>query len=428
MEQQVEIFEPEYVRRFQCIADRCEDHCCHSWEVTLDKKSYKTVRKNRNPQLSAMVARNLELLRENDQRHARIKIAANADCPFLNSRKLCEIQGQCGHAALPRTCRSYPRSNSFFAGRVEMSLSLSCPEAARQILLNPDAFIFEQYPTRLAAIAADIHNNFDQQRAAGWLAAARDFCFGTILNPEYSVEQKLFVIGLYVRRAEPQLADAAALRNLGAAFAEPATAAQLLDAYDALDPAPGLLWEVFSTVANGIVGQQQLRTLIAGGMSVSDQRFLTLHQAVASALASGFSGAQAERAGYSIRRLQSAYAQFYTPFFRAHDHILRNYLLYQIYHYMFPLHATMTPSDCYRLIVVDFFMLRAYLCGLGLVHGELSEATVVELVQSYARKRQHARNFEQQIEALLGSAGADGPEAIFGLIKLAASAPASPAV
>lgn len=35
------IITPEYIKNFSCIADKCEDHCCHSWDISIDKSTYK---------------------------------------------------------------------------------------------------------------------------------------------------------------------------------------------------------------------------------------------------------------------------------------------------------------------------------------------------------------------------------------------------
>ena len=34
------IITPEYIKNFSCIVDKCEDHCCHSWDISIDKSTY----------------------------------------------------------------------------------------------------------------------------------------------------------------------------------------------------------------------------------------------------------------------------------------------------------------------------------------------------------------------------------------------------
>ena len=55
-------------------------------------------------------------------------------CAFLNDGNLCDLYKALGPDALCDTCRLYPRHTEEFEGLRELSLSLSCPEAAKIIL------------------------------------------------------------------------------------------------------------------------------------------------------------------------------------------------------------------------------------------------------------------------------------------------------
>ncbi|WP_418548582.1 flagellin lysine-N-methylase, partial [Hungatella sp.] len=55
-------------------------------------------------------------------------------CAFLDENNLCDIYSEAGPSMLCRTCRAYPRHIEEFEGVREISLSLSCPEAAKLIL------------------------------------------------------------------------------------------------------------------------------------------------------------------------------------------------------------------------------------------------------------------------------------------------------
>ncbi|WP_363315235.1 flagellin lysine-N-methylase [uncultured Clostridium sp.] len=54
-------------------------------------------------------------------------------CAFLNEEDLCDLYKALGPDALCDTCRLYPRHTEEYEGLRELSLSLSCPEAARII-------------------------------------------------------------------------------------------------------------------------------------------------------------------------------------------------------------------------------------------------------------------------------------------------------
>ena len=67
-------------------------------------------------------------------------------CTFLNEENLCDLYKALGPDALCETCRMYPRHVEEYEGLRELSLSLSCPEAAKIILSckGPVRFLEEE--------------------------------------------------------------------------------------------------------------------------------------------------------------------------------------------------------------------------------------------------------------------------------------------
>ena len=70
----------------------------------------------------------------------------NHRCAFLNEENLCDLYKALGPDALCDTCKSYPRHTEEYEGLRELSLSLSCPEAAKIILSckEPVRFLEEE--------------------------------------------------------------------------------------------------------------------------------------------------------------------------------------------------------------------------------------------------------------------------------------------
>ena len=70
----------------------------------------------------------------------------NRRCAFLNEESLCDLYKALGPDALCDTCKSYPRHTEEYEGLRELSLSLSCPEAAKIILSckEPVRFLEEE--------------------------------------------------------------------------------------------------------------------------------------------------------------------------------------------------------------------------------------------------------------------------------------------
>lgn len=117
---------PHYYKRFHCIADRCQDTCCAGWEIMIDPASMKKYRAVDGPlgnRLHNSIHWNQHSFRQYEGR-----------CAFLNEENLCDLYAEGGQGLLCRTCRSYPRHVEEFDGSREISLCLSCIEAAGIIL------------------------------------------------------------------------------------------------------------------------------------------------------------------------------------------------------------------------------------------------------------------------------------------------------
>jgi len=131
---------PTYAAAFQCIGASCEDHCCGEWDIPVDKTTYGKYLQFPKDRLGAEVAQyvSISLPNGNDGTYAQINRGPSGCCPFLSAERLCGIQREYGSGLLAAACSIYPRSLSWVGDNLEGALNVSCPEAARNILLNPD--------------------------------------------------------------------------------------------------------------------------------------------------------------------------------------------------------------------------------------------------------------------------------------------------
>lgn len=128
---------PSYYKAFSCIADDCPDTCCAGWQIMIDDRSLKKYRRFQGTFRNRL---------HNDidwEEHAFRQYGHR--CAFLNEENLCDMYIEAGSGMLCDTCRRYPRHIEEFEGMREISLSLSCPEAARIILSQTDPVAFRTF-------------------------------------------------------------------------------------------------------------------------------------------------------------------------------------------------------------------------------------------------------------------------------------------
>jgi lysine-N-methylase len=133
---------PNYMQKFQCIGGACEDSCCAGWRVVFDKRTAQSYLDAKEPEIHEIANRAIKKVKtdRSSQNHSFIQMDSQSGaCPFLQTDKLCMIQGRMGENALSKVCSTYPRHAGGVAGqRIEVA-TLSCPEAARLCMLDPDA-------------------------------------------------------------------------------------------------------------------------------------------------------------------------------------------------------------------------------------------------------------------------------------------------
>ena len=136
---------PNYFDQFKCEGKICGSRCCKGWKVAVDDAIYSKYCNIKDIELRQDILTNVE----NANDHSRyIKFSADR-CAFLDDDYLCRIQKHCGEDYLTAICHSYPRVSYNLGGILEQSLTLTCPLAARLILLPKTPMEFEEVETEL---------------------------------------------------------------------------------------------------------------------------------------------------------------------------------------------------------------------------------------------------------------------------------------
>ena len=117
---------PDYYRQFTCIGGKCPDTCCAGWEIVIDDKTLEKYKKYPGG-FGNRLRNSINFKRKSFKQYDR-------RCAFLNEENLCDIYTEAGEKLFCKTCRQYPRHEEEYENVRELSLSLSCPEAARMIL------------------------------------------------------------------------------------------------------------------------------------------------------------------------------------------------------------------------------------------------------------------------------------------------------
>lgn len=122
----MEIIYPDYYRQFACVGGSCPDTCCAGWEIVIDDQTLEKYRSYPGG-FGNRLRNSINFKRKSFKQY-------NRRCAFLNEENLCDIYTEAGERMFCKTCRQYPRHAEEYENVRELSLSLSCPEAAKIIL------------------------------------------------------------------------------------------------------------------------------------------------------------------------------------------------------------------------------------------------------------------------------------------------------
>ncbi len=144
---------PDYYEKFSCVAGECPDTCCAGWQIIIDEDSLEYYGEVQG-------AFGKRLRNSIDWQEGSF-YQCNRRCAFLNEEDLCDIYTELGEDALCATCTNYPRHVEEYEGLRELSLSLSCPVAAKMILTQEQFPAFCEYEDEAAEELAEEFEDFD---------------------------------------------------------------------------------------------------------------------------------------------------------------------------------------------------------------------------------------------------------------------------
>lgn len=128
---------PDYASAFRCLAGSCPDTCCKDWQIILDEQTlarYRALPGEFGDEVRAALC-------VNEEGETMFRLAGS-QCPLLREDGLCRVQLALGEEGLCNTCRAHPRFYEEYGNTRELTLSLSCPAAARLLLEHPEPIDF----------------------------------------------------------------------------------------------------------------------------------------------------------------------------------------------------------------------------------------------------------------------------------------------
>lgn len=368
-----EILIPSYYNQFKCIGSDCEDTCCAGWKVSVDKQSFNNYRKITSGPLAKELKQNIsrEQKTPSDLNYAKIKMDENGACTLLREDGLCKIQSALAESYLCYTCATYPRHVNTIDERLEKSLVVSCPEAARLILLTPNGIDFIVEEQEVTSITRNIKSD------EFW--SIRMFAIELLQTRGPSIEERLIVLGLFSEKLE------STNKNIWQQELP-----KLIERYRQFISSTEQL-ALLTDLPDNISFQLDLvRKLLQGRIAngLSSQRFLDCTNDLVSGLQMG----DGQNVELTVNLYKDSYETYYKPFMHERAYILENYLVNFLFKNTFP-QSTAKLFNQYVNMVIHFILIKLHLIGMANTHKGLTEDLIIKCIQSFSKTFEHNSHF-----------------------------------
>ncbi|MFJ7745098.1 flagellin lysine-N-methylase [Peribacillus sp. NPDC097295] len=382
---------PLYVKEFSCIGSSCEDTCCSGWKVPIDNTAYKKYNNVKDKELKTKIKENITRNRNNPTKDYMASfIMGSKGCSLQDEKGLCEIHSKLGESFLCNTCAVYPRVNNLVNGVTEQTLTVSCPEAARLVLLNKNGIEFEQTKLEMKRDVYVYVARTNKEEIKDWTDLFDEYRYVTILilqHRQYSLEERLLLLGLMYNEIDENV-KSGNLNNI------PTVLGEYLEALDKKD-----LKEALKTVNHRKDIQLRIcRELLLVRMSsgiYADRYIECLRE-----MSEGLNISKTTTDDEVLESYESAYELYYKPFMVENEYLLENYLVNYVFKNCMPIEEK-NPFDSYSKMVLHYALLKIHLIGMSNFHKGLSSELVVKLVQSLSKTYEHSTFFLDEIKKSL---------------------------
>ncbi|WP_342600376.1 flagellin lysine-N-methylase [Psychrobacillus sp. FSL H8-0483] len=383
---------PSYMKNFQCIGSDCEDTCCAGWKVIVDKETFQKYRETKHPLMKELLKKSVSRNRPNTSKDSYAKIQMNEDgaCSLLDDEGLCKVQALLGPEMLSNTCAIYPRMLNRVDETVEKSLTLSCPEATRLALLNPNGidFLEEEEPANTPGF---MNRDFQTSPKHSYFWNLRIFTIQLLQDRRRSIETRLIVLGLFFQRIDA-LSQKEMSEHLSYIMTEYLERLGDDEFLESISQLPSNL----SFQVN--MGKSLIEYRITDGLT--SKRYLDCLQD----MISGLSLEEETAMEKVIEKYTNSNEIYYFPYMKEHEYILENYLVNYVFKSLFP-NDQPRLFDSYVMLIVNMALIKLHLIGMANTHKGLTTDIVLKLVQSYSKTIDHNASYLVNVRDILKESG-----------------------
>ena len=382
MGKSIKIIKPKYIKEFKCVGGTCKDSCCIGWDVDIDKVTFRQYYKVQDKEMKKMFQKNVhnnENCYSEDVDYGKVKLKKGKRCPFLDEKNYCIIYSQIGEEYLSNVCTCFPRITNKIDEFYEMSLDVSCPEAARLILLKEEAIEFEQLEETLGKhiISGEINVKSKQANKSSikYFKEIRDLSIKIMQNRKYDLSERLYILGDFLEKLEEGLDYN--FNNVNKFIKE-------------YDMKLGLKYYEKNKL-NYVIQVSFLKNIL-DSLNVFEEVDSDSFKEYTKEVIQGFNFKDIQDITKNSEAYIKAFEE-YNKIIKKNDYIFENYIVNFMYNNLFPFSETKRVFDGYIMLLVRYSFIRFYLVGRYLHNKRESKEEIVRFIQVFSKTTEHHKTF-----------------------------------
>lgn len=369
----MKMLEADYIKKFKCIGAECEDHCCKEWNIFIDKKSYKRYKKIKSNNSGLNFDKNIKRNKHsiNDEDYGKI-LLKNSICGFFNKNKLCDIYCNLGEEFMCNTCTIYPRYYNLVDEHYENSLSISCPEAARVVLLNKQKMEFDLVELNKTILYPMRTINTKKNKLNSYFWEIRMLIIELLQNRDLNIEERLVILGLFINK----LSDCIKFKRYEKIIDEIEFFKRNIKEnmyLEFLKSIPSNI-KIQLEILHEIIRSEVIETVRENYKMLIDKIYIALKLN--------------ESENNEIYR--QAYNEYYQEVLENYGFVLENYLVNYCFKNLFPLGSGEDIFKEYVYMVIHFSLIKISIIGLCAYNKrEINEEEIIMLIYNFSRAIEH---------------------------------------
>ncbi len=202
MEETCVCLQPVYVDQFQCDGSQCNSKCCKHWVIEIDGNTYQRYCGIKSRDERKRITSRIKWKNVRGRKRFVVELKNDGSCPFLGIDGFCSIQKKYGERFLSAICATYPRIVHNLADITERGMTLSCPVAAKLILLQKEPIEFEQ--VELMKTRPIQSETWDMKAfpLGDFLIDLQYTCISLLQARKLTLDQRLILMGFFLAQVD----------------------------------------------------------------------------------------------------------------------------------------------------------------------------------------------------------------------------------